>query len=684
MIAAIEWPQRIERAPLHQTIADLYNGEPLSRIEDLVPRIKDNVKSRANVLRNLQSQTHLIECKYYLESHVPVPTKMFEDLGYGELEQAIVHRRCAYLKAIIHTRHNSIQDLKPIESNGKFSSVELALGWRQGLKALLSAGFDGSHAVLLSIASDDVESTRLLLEESDFPGDLGVYSKEYFRGFAWFEAFTLALESRDHEMQQLVVQSFRDRRKALTDLALEKLPKTIILESKISKDEIADSQALRIYNLLHERGVRVPIKLNPYMASIKFVQHESVYCSLSQGNLVGSTEFADIIYESGFTSIDEPVFYGRTALSKILEQIPPSSYDSLLRYFHLIHWFLGKGASATFTGARCYPSILFYLTRLLRGQTSLFSGAVRSEFERLFRRSALISDPLMPDECDCYCSKSGCLFFHMAWKCFGSFSNHDGCGRMTSKALFHARDWVLSLGNFEKSQVGLLDEGICRHEVFDRLGMVHTCCEADYSGERCMLKMAEDERSRTREEDGSLKEQLDLILQIYRSKQEKQGGHSAEFWETWWEQLGDILPDLRSEERCKHHCLPYYDYLELELDEEAHRAFKRGIQDRRLGTEKEALLKLGYFGLDFLEVIRRHFAEDLVPEPNAYDHIAQESTEQMNSSIGTDSRSENGAYGEPLKTPTTMLSSQTVQQRKDGDWSSSFRERSTDESYIGQ
>ena len=107
--------------------------------------------------------------------------------------------------------------------------------------------------------------------------------------------------------------------------------------------------------------------------------------------------------------------------------------------------------------------------------------------------------------------------------------------------------------------------------------------------------MDEKDQKQLREEDSELKEQLDLIIQVYQNRYTKHSGGLKDFWKGIVQDLDGILPELIPEERCRYHCLSWREYRDYGYSKE------RGLHDLRMAKEKEALAKKDYLGLDFID-----------------------------------------------------------------------------------
>lgn len=194
-----------------------------------------------------------------------------------------------------------------------------------------------------------------------------------------------------------------------------------------------------------------------------------------------------------------------------------------------MHWLLDKEACPSFSHADLFPNILFYIAidygrRIRRNELGRNCG----HFEHLIERSASLCDPLYSDGCHCPCSSAGCLPFHKFWRCDALSGDHNCCMLTTKGTLFNALEKMLCLCGLDEAQSELCHEDICRLEVFDRLGMAHTCCKW-HQNIQVRSSMPEEDPKQLQEEDIELKEQLDLILQAYKNSRKKYVGDLKDF-----------------------------------------------------------------------------------------------------------------------------------------------------------
>ena len=97
---------------------------------------------------------------------------------------------------------------------------------------------------------------------------------------------------------------------------------------------------------------------------------------------------------------------------------------------------------------------------------------------------------------------------------------------------------------------------ICRLQLFNRLGMRHTCCMLRDSYEHysqnnyhSYLSPALDEmngleQAQFREEDAYAKSQLDRFMTLYHELNAEYRDHSDLFWNSWWTVLEEYVPSV--------------------------------------------------------------------------------------------------------------------------------------------
>jgi hypothetical protein len=103
----------------------------------------------------------------------------------------------------------------------------------------------------------------------------------------------------------------------------------------------------------------------------------------------------------------------------------------------------------------------------------------------------------------------------------------------------------------DEAQIMLYYQEMCRLEIFNRLGMAHTCCT--YTATKSIERetMENEEQRRLQDEDSILKRQLAAIMKAFENLRNEYPGDMKDFWMHWWERVNEILPELNPEERCR-------------------------------------------------------------------------------------------------------------------------------------
>jgi hypothetical protein len=136
-----------------------------------------------------------------------------------------------------------------------------------------------------------------------------------------------------------------------------------------------------------------------------------------------------------------------------------------------------------------------------------------------------ICDPTSTDLCDCYCSSYGCMPIHMQWKRCNRINYQDswGWGRRQKES----NQWVEVCRLRPITQEVYFAE-LCRLELFERLGMAHTCCNfedndpygdfsSEYYGFRMKGRISDEDRDELQAEDAELYKQLTSLMEVYRT-----------------------------------------------------------------------------------------------------------------------------------------------------------------------
>ena len=270
--------------------------------------------------------------------------------------------------------------------------------------------------------------------------------------------------------------------------------------------------------------------IETFSHSAASVGDHSVYHALFDFGRPPCLTILQSFYANGFESVDSLNEEGQTPLFwACLNSIGRSWTRETLQS---IQWLLDKGACPNFFSVDSYPNLLFYIANSYPRQLADDIRFPSKEFESLVKRSASVCDPLCSDGCRCYCSTAGCLSCYEFWSS-DAFRIHHSSVRIDA-----LHKW-LSLCTVDETQSKECYEDILRLEVFDRLGMAHTCCR------RQGLYMDETDQEDLWEEDAVLREQMELIIEGYLKCYERYAGGLKRFWKSCFQDLDVLLPRSR-------------------------------------------------------------------------------------------------------------------------------------------
>jgi hypothetical protein len=491
-------------------------------------------------------------------------------LECGELAAPILRRSIDGLRhAIVSPDCKKLLERK----YGTFHPLKLAVGWPIGVKILLEEECFTMEAIELAIRTNNIESLEIMLSNwSEHPVDW--WPEDMLRD--WLRTGTppsyrmileVASSYGSGETHHCVVRYLNRSLWSFNRLDFKCAKKGEKFGSAASDEESSRCGA--------------PISSEP---------NSNIWAYHFLDEWGGAGKLLDALYESGITAID---LKGRDQETPLLYRL------SRFRDFELVPeaiiWFLQKGANPNFDAPHSWPNIFFYLPLVMS-----FNKTSPGRLENTAPFYSSICDPFETDGCECYCSSSGCLPFRQTLTCrvtenFPRWHENNCLGRTRVK--FESLEDLARINGVEDCQMATPYTETCRLEVFDRLGMAHTCCSIEYgngishrefgywTGRFWRQRFPKAEKERLQDEDGELREQLDLIMEAYRRMRETYSGSLEGFWEWWWQTLDDILPDLLPAERCKFLIEGFNRPLEP-LEKEK---LWKEICDKRARREKEVL-----------------------------------------------------------------------------------------------
>lgn len=519
---------------------------------------------------------------------------MVSVLGFHPLELAVLDRSLPTVERLVAAKDATINQIQ--QSRAPLQLTELAIGWAPGLRHLVLAGYPVTFAIGRACDLRDSRSLSILLETPRpiFSEDLEYTDRNPLRVAIRGPS---VYSTRSDSMIRLVLGELVRRRNALRNLALKTLRSQHLKELRLDEEAMLDANAEPTYRLLTE-VTAVDESLDCWV---------SPYHEIYPNDLMsGGVGLLDVLYDAGFQAVDIPDGQGKTPLYRIL-----GLGFWLFPFVDLCHWFVSRGARAEIVARDDrvvrWPTVLFYLaagTRLQEREPPIpiSDGFLASLPHTLHRVS---------DSCVCSCGAGGCLPVHTLWRCTPSLpsccesiygrTNMTGAHRLL-------RGWI-ETWKLRDDDKDLMYAEVARLELFERLGMAHTCCvhdDWDVEMDEWIGSCDNVEKARLRDEDSELARQLDDLMTAYETARATYGGSIESFWRLWWQVVAEILPPLLPVEACRNRLMN-----EPERGTEEFRELDRSTIENRSAREKEALEKAGYVGSefeDFREVIRVHFS----------------------------------------------------------------------------
>jgi len=334
----------------------------------------------------------------------------------------------------------------------------MALTWPAGLRCLVAANFPVANALIAALALEDMEPLSILLET---PRPIFSASCEKAANQAPLLAAHVYRREDFEPKAGMILAEFVRRRNSLKRLAVRCLSSHQQAELGINDHDILDANAEATYRSLEQ------------VTTVS----ESLDCCRSPYHVISgpcqwSTKDLDRFYDAGFKAVDLPDRNGLTPLLWAAAAFR-NSQDVVL-------WFLVRGARPEWDGipdvrGMRYPNIVFYLAlsyRFHRTLHSFHTGAYFASWNQV-RDWVPLHLHTVSDGCTCACGTDGCLAIHLLWRC-----NHSRCWCLfdgLTDRMERLKYWILHW-RLPGGQKELLYSEAARPELFERLGMVHTCC----------------------------------------------------------------------------------------------------------------------------------------------------------------------------------------------------------------
>ncbi|KAI1413401.1 hypothetical protein F5Y13DRAFT_29442 [Hypoxylon sp. FL1857] len=528
--------------------------------------------------------------------------ELSEGMDYPDLHLAIIRRSLSTLKKLFYHGWSESQGF------GHFEPVELAVGWTEGLQFLVDQGCYIGRAFQIACQLGDDKSASILLSSSS-----DIFSSRYSESEMSSTGLTFnLLESAgmDAKIFRLAAKELWKRRDELRTLLLGRSN----LEQLFVEDFFGSLELDESTHCLLAEATDLPDRLkcwdigSPHcFRTIHGRRPLDVYDVYDVNN-------HKILYDVGFVDMQALCRHGMTPLAECcarLEKIDqPEGMWGLHpshAWFIMVTWFVGKGADPDFSCENLdsvrWPHLQFYLALA----TDYSGHGIKQIF-------GICDSTLTTDLCRCYCSSKGCIPPFLLWCCsFADRKYHSNCENRMALRKRKLEDWMKLCGfrrhDREKSYTEL-----CRRELFDRLGMAHTCCAASEV-------QSTQEKNELSSEDASTKKELLWLVRIYKVTRKLLSDVTIrQFWRLWWGAADDIVLPLLPEEACRD---PWWvlreewpdgsDYSDGSDDldgseaESELRIRYEEIEQKREHQWLALLRDAGYEGWEYDQVIKFHF-----------------------------------------------------------------------------
>jgi hypothetical protein len=482
-----------------------------------------------------------------------------------------------------------------------FNVLELALGWTLGIKLLLESGCQPFAALHFAIRLGDTSSFNFLITH-DCP--LFVPPKDSFKFWkaGMDDSMELVRSSNCTELITQYIDALRQRRQGLKRMALQHLTSEELHQFHLNDNAVLDANSLSIYSMLIEKRVSIPKSFYPGERPTVYHRLENSRRSEEET----TTPTFESLFSKGFIDFDAKDQNGCTPLLSIarMSKWTNGTIDDF-------GWLLDRGASLEFSTLESFQHFLFYHAIQFSSMLRSSSGLNHAAIARLVSKSCPISNSTVVDACICFCSSKGCNPIHFLNYCSKIEGiSHSRCNKMNRKVLDQTLEKWIELYDVDNIASTKLYLEVCRQEIFNRLGMTHTCCSGVQSSETIRRKPFDSDEERTviQSRETPLKQQLDLIMSAYEALYLDYHGSVRSFWRSWWNRLDEILPDMLPVQRCNQHLLSWI-WISTCEEKDLQKLEQIKAEATRLTAmnREEALKKAGYEGLDFSQVIQRHF-----------------------------------------------------------------------------
>ena len=490
----------------------------------------------------------------------------FLDVGCSQLSIAIADRDQVKVERLL----NGGVDANTTDTT-PYSPLCFATKWPIGIEILLRAGADPSQAVHCAVAYEDEVGLRMLLDQGCFlftpltQSGLDLSNQPKCLWNIWQSEggsiLSYALRLNQHReglnptILSLIVQALARSRRSLMKLARQHVPVRTLRElgwnHPYDDTALLDSSAAAVFGHLQGRGTTNSNFLWPGFNTTVY-HHEWM-----------TSEVAEALFLEGFKEIDLPDPQGITPLL-----LNCHGGGAAFRSLECLIWLIQHGAKLVIFPSIHRTSIMHKLAadlgenwtrRVTYEHLRLQAKTLLSELLTLLKPLLI---PMPRDDCECFCSESGCTPVHSFLKMIPpshiQWRNRKGPSPYPT---WLDREALLDMWGEccpEHEERATRRRAACRFEMFSRLGMRHTCCKFSnyygawentieylylypYLGPNIHIRN-EDDKEHIQDDDQWLKMQLDAIMQIYEDLERQFHQDHDLFWIVWWEVLEDVVP----------------------------------------------------------------------------------------------------------------------------------------------
>ncbi|KAH6987194.1 hypothetical protein EDB80DRAFT_731502 [Ilyonectria destructans] len=513
-------------------------------------------------------------------------------MGNSRIHSAVLRRSEEDVRSIIALNAYDLETIIP-------HPLALAVGWPTGLKIFLELGIETSAAIIAAITQEDVESLELLLDHG-----CPIFPQGCSEDNTCNNLFQYSLAIRSPlPIISILAGEIAKRRQRLYELALENLPEVWLQTVREIREgasgSVLDYQAEAVFQQLHQIGTKNIQNLYPG-TQVTIYHHDGI-----------TFRIAEILYEAGFHDLDIADEEGRTPMMNTISR--SSNRDE----FRLILWYLRKGADPCRIPWRGLDLLRlfaqkakYFLSSEVWDQPALSRYNAFGVFVRLYQANG-VKDT---DGCSCWCNSVGFIPVAAVLDQRGEKGQVNGnLGNLTRR-----RRWLFHLSRYSALGLHLTESDygeICRLEIFDRLGMAHTCS----------IYTDPDEQQELRDEDRELKAILDAYVELFLELLHTFSGDFEIFWIAWWIALEVFLPFPWDRER-NVKWITEYPQIWLpggstpgpggDRNHPSHQASEYGPNKEGISS------KLGYFILTLSkEVEKEKFLRLFAPTQQERDHL---------------------------------------------------------------